>query len=140
MRIDHNCIFCKIVSGELPRIEVYEDDHTLAFMDINPAANGHVLVIPKQHWENLIVLPDRQLQLVSVTARKVARAVQKVLEPDGITVSQSNGAGAAQSVQHFHFHVIPRKMEDNLMMNWSLVPGDLDQIRAVATRLAAAID
>lgn len=140
MTTDPDCIFCKIVAQEIPSIRVYEDANTLAFMDINPVAAGHTLVIPKQHWPNLFEMPDAQLGEVLSTARKVAAGVQKALNPDGVSLVQANGKGAAQSVLHFHIHIIPRTLGDNLKINWKLIPGNMDEIRAVAKRLISAID
>ena len=130
-----DCIFCKIVAGEVPKFEVFEDESTLAFMDINPTSEGHVLVIPKAHWQDIYSMPDEQLGCVMATTRRVATAVQKTFQPDGISLHQSNGKGAAQSVLHFHFHVVPRWQGDGLKMNWELIPGDLDSIGAAAARI-----
>ena len=140
MTTDPDCIFCRIVAQEIPSIRVYEDANTLAFMDINPVAAGHTLVIPKQHWPNLFEMPDARLGEVLSTARRVAAGVQKALNPDGVSLVQANGKGAAQSVPHFHVHIIPRTLGDNLKINWKLIPGNLDEIQAVAKRLTSAID
>ena len=136
---DLNCIFCKIVAGEIPSIPVFEDAHTLAFMDINPIAPGHTLVIPKRHWANIFAMPDAQLGYVAASAKRVASAVKQVLCPDGVSLVQANGKGAAQSVPHFHMHVVPRLMGDELKINWPLQPGDLDEIRTIAKRLRAVL-
>ena len=135
MRFDSECIFCKIVAGEISSIPVYEDAHTLAFMDINPIAYGHTLIIPKQHWQNLYEIPDDQLGHVSATVKRVATAISKALVPDGVSLVQANGKGAAQSVLHFHMHIIPRTLGDGLKINWKLNPGNLDQIRSAAQRI-----
>ena len=135
MRFDSECVFCKIVAGEIDSIPVYEDANTLAFMDINPIAYGHTLVIPKQHWQNLYEVPDDQLAYVTATAKRVATAIRKALVPDGVSLVQANGKGAAQSVLHFHMHVIPRTLGDDLKINWKLNPGNPDQIRSAAQRI-----
>lgn len=135
MSKQENCIFCKIVAGESPKFEVFEDEQTLAFMDINPASEGHVLVIPKAHWQDLYSMPDEQLGYVTATTKRVATAVQKTFQPDGISLNQANGKGAAQSILHFHFHIVPRWSGDELKMNWELIPGDLDSIGVVAARI-----
>ena len=140
MTTDSDCIFCRIVAEEIGSIRVYEDANTLAFMDINPVAVGHTLIIPKQHWPNLFEMPDVQLGKVTSTARKVAVGVQKALRPDGVSLIQANGEGAAQSVHHFHMHIVPRTLGDNLKINWKLIPGNMDEIRVVAKRLIGAID
>lgn len=134
------CIFCKIVAGEIPCFKLYEDQHTLAFMDINPANRGHALAIPKAHTPNLLDSPDESLAATTATARKVARAVQKTVNPDGLNLVQANGPGAAQSVFHLHMHVIPRFTDDNLMLNWGINPGNMDEIKALSEEIAANIE
>ncbi|MGA8260076.1 MAG: HIT family protein [Arenicellales bacterium] len=135
-----NCIFCKIVAGEIPCFKVYEDEHTLAFMDINPATRGHALVIPKEHSPNLFESPDAQLAAVAAAARKVGSAIQAALAPDGLNLVQANGPGAAQSVFHLHFHVLPRYTGDNLLLNWGMNPGNMDEIKAVSEQIARHVD
>lgn len=132
---DANCIFCKIVAGEIPSIKVYENEHVLAFMDINPVSTGHVLVIPKGHWRDLFDMPDEQLGFVAASVRKVAHSVRAALSPDGVSITQANGRGAAQSVLHYHVHIVPRTMGDDLKINWELVPGNMEEIASVAERI-----
>ena len=139
MSTDPDCIFCKIIAGEIPSFSLHEDEHTFAFMDINPANEGHALIIPKEHAADLHAVSDAALCAAIGTAKRVAAAVQTVLEPDGINLLQANGPGAAQSVFHFHLHVVPRRNGDELKMNWGLNPGDMDAIGALATRLRAAL-
>ncbi len=140
MTHDPDCIFCKIIDGEIPSFKVFEDDRTLAFMDINPVSPGHVLVIPKHHAPDLMHIPTDWLMATVATARTVARAVDKTLRPDGINLVQSNGPGAGQSVFHLHFHIIARIAGDKLKFNWGLAPGDMDAIGAVAERIRANLD
>jgi histidine triad (HIT) family protein len=135
-----DCVFCKIVAGEIPAFKIYEDEHTLAFMDINPANRGHALAIPKTHTPNLFESSDDVLAVTAATAKKVARAVQKTVKPDGLNLLQANGPGAAQSVFHLHLHVIPRFKDDNLMLNWGINPGDMDEIKALSEEIAANIE
>lgn len=137
---NEDCIFCKIVAGEIPSFKLYEDEHTLAFMDINPANRGHALTIPKAHTPNLFEAPDEILASAVATARKVAKAVQKTVNPDGINLVQANGPGAAQSVFHLHLHVVPRFTDDNLKLNWGIKPGDMDEIKALSGQIAANIE
>ena len=118
------CIFCRIVAGTAACQEIYQDEATLAFMDINPANDGHCLVIPKAHFENVFDMPPSDFGKVASTAAKVARAVNEVLQPGGINLTQANGAAAGQSVMHAHIHVLPRRTGDNLLMNWSRDGGD----------------
>ncbi len=133
--LDPDCIFCKIILGELPSFKVLEDEHTLAFMDINPVAEGHVLVIPKHHAKNLYETPDFYLSSVASTVKIVANAVNKTFKPDGISITQANGPGAAQSVLHYHCHIVPRWNNDELKINWGLMPGDMDEIGNTAAKI-----
>jgi histidine triad (HIT) family protein len=137
MAHDPDCIFCKIIDGEIPSFKVREDDRTLAFMDINPTNPGHALVIPKFHAPDIHQVPGDWLAATIEATQAVAGAVERTLSPDGINLVQANGPGAAQSVQHLHFHVIPRAFDDGLAMNWGLVPGDMDAIGELAERIAA---
>jgi len=139
MTSDPDCIFCKIIAGDIPSFKVYEDDKTLAFMDINPGNPGHVLVVPKAHSPNIFEVPLDDMAVAMVTVQKVARAVRATLDPFGLNIVQANGPGAAQSVQHVHWHVLPRAEGDKLKLNWGLVPGDMDAIGALAEQLRAAV-
>ena len=140
MSRDADCIFCRIVAGEIPSFKLLEDDEVLAFMDINPASEGHCLVIPKAHAPNLYEAPDDSLGSVAVAAGRVARAVRRTLEPPGISLSQANDPAAGQSVFHLHFHVIPRREDDDLLFNWPTRPGDLDAIGKLAERIRANLE
>ncbi len=131
-----DCIFCKIIAGDISSFKVYEDDATLAFMDINPVHDGHVLVIPKEHSANLMEVPPAALSATSTTAQKVAKAVQKTLNPPGMNLLQCNGEAAKQSVLHFHMHILPRQMDDGATLNWELIPGDMDKIGDLAKQIA----
>lgn len=137
MSQDSNCIFCKIVTGTIPSFKLYEDATTLAFLDINPGNPGHALVIPKAHAANLYASDDKDLAAVMATVRKVAIAVEKTVKPDGLNLLQANGPGAAQSVFHFHMHILPRRTGDELKMNWGLKPGDKAEIAALAEKIRA---
>ena len=135
MSPDPDCIFCKIIAGEIPSFEIYRDDDTFAFMDINPANEGHVLVIPKEHSANLHEVSDQAIAATVISAKKVAAAVDKTLNPDGLNLLQCNGPAAAQSVMHFHMHVLPRRDGDELRLNWGLEAGNMDAIGALAERI-----
>jgi histidine triad (HIT) family protein len=139
MRTDPNCIFCKIVAGQIPCLKLFEDEATLAFMDINPGNPGHALAIAKEHWENFAAMPAPLLGPVLATAQRVAKAVEATLRPDGINLLQANGPGAAQSVFHFHIHVLPRRVGDELKMNWGHKPGDMAAIKALHEKIKAAV-
>ena len=107
---DPENIFAKILRGEMPCVKVYEDEQVLAFMDIFPQAPGHVLVVPREPARNLLELTDGALERV----KRIAKAVKKALNPDGIVMTQFSGAPAGQTVFHVHFHIIPRKEGDAL--------------------------
>jgi len=135
-----DCIFCKIIKGDIPSFKIYEDAMTFAFMDINPVHDGHALVIPKEHAPNLFGVSAEALSATVRTAQKVADAVNRTVEPDGMNLLQCNGEAAAQSVFHFHMHVLPRKAGDGVPLNWGLKPGDMDAIGALAERIGENID
>lgn len=139
MTLDDTCIFCRIIRGEVPSFRVFEDEHSIAFMDINPLNPGHVLVASKAHAPTLFAIDEVSLTASIVVAQKVARAVQAAFAPDGLNILQANGPGSAQSVMHFHWHVVPRRQGDRLPMNWSLRPGDNEAIAAAAERIRAAL-
>jgi histidine triad (HIT) family protein len=132
------CIFCRIVAKQAPAHVVCEDDTTLAFMDIFPVADGHVLVIPKAHATNLLETAEADLAAVITRSRQIARAIREVLAPDGIGVFQLNGAAAGQTVFHYHMHLIPRKQGDTLQVH-SRTPGDPARLAELAQRLAGAV-
>ena len=134
-----DCIFCKITRGEIPSFKVDENDVAFAFHDINPIAPGHTLVIPKHHAANIYETPPHASAAALAMVSRVADAVNRAMAPDGINILQANGPGAKQSVFHTHFHVIPRHMDDGLTMNWEVIPGDMDAIKAVAEKIKAAL-
>ncbi|TFG67898.1 MAG: HIT domain-containing protein [Anaerolineales bacterium] len=109
------CIFCDIIAGKIPASVVYEDTHTLAFMDLRQANPGHVLIVPKIHVEKITDCPlDIAAALLPVVV-KVAQAVQQAFNPDGLSITQANGAAAMQEVPHIHIHVIPRYFHDGVI-------------------------
>ncbi|HZS83465.1 MAG TPA: HIT family protein [Stellaceae bacterium] len=136
---DPNCVFCRILAGVIPCFKIGEDERTVAFLDINPVNPGHALVVTKAHAPTLMAAGDGDLVAVLPMARRVADAVAQELRPDGINLLQANGPGAAQSVPHFHLHVIPRRLDDGLVMNWELRPGDKAELAALAERLRNAM-
>jgi len=113
-----DCIFCKLVAGEIPSTRIYEDEHTLAFLDISPIIKGHTLVIPKSHHDPLTATPPAILAACMATVQRVAQAQFNALGADGVNVHQANGAAAGQVVPHLHFHVIPRFTGDGHHWNW----------------------
>ena len=139
MSREPSCIFCKIVAGEAPAAKVYEDEHALAFLDLFPAAEGHALVIPKAHYENLFDATDATLPGVWLAARRVARAMRKALAPDGLMVFQLNGAAAGQTVFHYHAHLVPRNAGSELRLH-GREQAEPRRLAATAARIAAAIE
>ncbi len=135
-----DCIFCKIVAGEIPCFKLYEDEAVLAFMDINPFNAGHCLVIIKNHAENLYAASDSDLAACISTAKRVGAAVDEVVAPDGLNLIQANGAGAGQTVFHFHIHVFPRRDGDDARLDWGHKSGDVEKIAALAEKISAAIE
>ncbi|MEK9754617.1 MAG: HIT family protein [Rhodospirillaceae bacterium] len=134
-----DCIFCKITRGEIPSFKVAETDEAFAFMDINPIAPGHTLVIPKHHAPNIYETPGFASGPAMAMVSRVAAAVNRAMKPEGINILQANGPGAKQSVFHTHFHIIPRRADDGLTMNWEVIPGDMDTIKAVAEKIRAEL-
>ncbi len=111
-----DCTFCAIVEGRSPAEVVFEDEETMAFMDIHPANPGHTLVIPKRHARDIYELNEETAAAVMRTAVKVAKAIKEALKPDGVNLLQSNGSAAGQVVPHFHMHIIPRWHGDGLRL------------------------
>ncbi|MDP2712828.1 MAG: HIT family protein [Solirubrobacteraceae bacterium] len=131
-----DCLFCKIVAGEIPATIVAQDERTIAFMDINPATRGHALVIPRAHARDVHEIEPDDLRAVVVTAQEIAGRARARFGADGVNLLNSNGAAAWQSVFHFHMHVIPRYADDPLELPWTPSPGDLDEIAAAGATLA----
>lgn len=136
MRVRSDCIFCKIVAGEIPCTKVFEDDLVFSLMDICPLNEGHLLVVPKEHFENILdIPPDLYGHLASVLCR-ISRAVQDSLSPDGMNVMQLNGRAGNQVVPHVHLHLVPRWNGDGLRIcGWEPVQGDPGKIAAAADQI-----
>ena len=132
---DPDCIFCKIVAGELPATIVDEDERTIAFMDINPATRGHALVIPREHHRNLLEIESEDLEATVAAAQRLAQRVNERLNPDGVNLLNACGRAAWQTVFHFHIHVIPRYEGDPLRLPWTPAEGNEDEIAAAASAL-----
>lgn len=115
----NDCLFCKIVNGDIPSTKVYEDEHVYAFMDIMPVAKGHTLIIPKQHCKDLFEMPEDVASNLYKAAPKVANAIKSAFNPIGLNTINNNGAAAGQTVFHFHLHLIPRYDEvEGLNLQW----------------------
>ena len=124
MKLD-NCIFCKIAAGEIPSTTIYEDEDFRVILDIEPAAKGHALILPKEHYANLYELDDALAAKALVVAKKVITQMTEVLRCDGYNVLQNNGTAAGQTVFHFHIHLIPRYNGDDVKIGWK--PGKLTE-------------
>lgn len=134
---DSDNIFAKILRGEIPSTRVYEDDDTLAFMDIMPRADGHLLVIPKTPCRNVLDASPEQLAAVMVTVQKLARAAKTAFDADGITIQQFNEAAGGQEVFHLHFHILPRREGVTLRAPGNM--GDFDLIAEHAEKIRNAL-
>jgi len=138
--MNSDCIFCKIVAGQLPSCKVHEDAETLAFMDMGPIVPGHTLVIPKIHVEALTAAPPAILQKLILVVQNIARAQLSALKADGVNVIQSNGRAAGQVVPHLHFHVIPRFTTDGHHWNWKPRPyAKAEEMNAMAELIRTAL-
>lgn len=130
-----DCIFCQIAAGAVPAFKLHEDEHTLAFMDINPATRGHALVIPRRHATDLLEIDAEDLGAVARVAQQIAARATERLGAAGVNLINSCGSAAWQTVFHFHIHVIPRYSGDPLVLPWTPAPGDMDEIGRVAQEL-----
>ena len=132
---DPDCLFCKIAAGDIPATRVREDERTIAFMDINPATRGHLLVIPREHATDLLEVGGDDLAACMAAAQELAGRLGDKLGADGVNVINSCGRAAWQTVFHFHVHVIPRYVGDPLRLPWTPAPGDRDEIAEAAAAL-----
>jgi len=132
---DPDCIFCKVIAGEIPGEMVDSDDRTVTVMDINPATRGHVVVIPREHAENLLSVSDEDLAAVMAAVRRICERMQDTIGPAGFNVLNNMGRAAWQSIFHFHVHVIPRYADDPLQLPWLPEPADPDELAAAASEL-----
>jgi histidine triad (HIT) family protein len=132
---DPDCLFCKIVAGEVPATVIASDDRTVSFMDINPATRGHALVVPREHSADLHEIGHEDLAAVVAAARRLAARARDALGADGVNLLNSCGRAAWQTVFHFHLHVIPRYDDDPLRLPWVPGPGDQDEIAQAAELL-----
>ncbi|HEC67377.1 MAG TPA: HIT family protein [Candidatus Desulfofervidus auxilii] len=136
-----DCIFCKIIQGEIPATKVYEDEKVLAFMDINPLNDGHTLIVPKRHAETIFEIDPQDLIATMKVAQKLAIAIKKALDSDGMIVVQLNNRAAGQMVPHLHIHLIPRWENDGLQIGkWEMKPGDMEKIKDIAEKIKKEVE
>lgn len=109
-----NCIFCKIINNEIPAYKIYEDDLVLAFLDINPIVEGHVLIVPKKHFENIFDIEEKYLERIIIITKKISLKIKESLNVEGINLYQANNSVAGQTVFHFHLHILGRRKGDGL--------------------------
>lgn len=109
-----NCLFCKIIKGEIPCTKIYEDEKFLAFLDINPVNYGHTLIVPKEHFDDVASTPDEILSELIIIGKKIGKVLMDSVGAEGFNFSTNNGKAAGQVIFHTHFHIIPRKLEDGL--------------------------
>lgn len=138
MATTESCIFCRIVAGDAPCQRVHEDELTLTFMDLFPVGAGHLLVVPKRHYENILEADEASLLAVMVNSRRLAHALKAALAPDGIGIHQLNGAAAGQTVFHYHMHLIPRNTGDPLTLH-GRKQAEEEVLEAMAERIRAAL-
>jgi histidine triad (HIT) family protein len=130
-----DCIFCGIVAGTMPAERVYEDEHTVAFLDIAPACDGHILVIPRAHSDDIHTADPANLAAVAATVQKMAARVSGALAAEGVSVVQSNGRAAGQTVFHYHVHVLPRFPGDGVLMPWKMARASPEELARIGALL-----
>lgn len=130
-----DCIFCKLANGVFETNVVYEDDSFTAIMDASPAAEGHVIILPKEHAANIFEMSDETLSKALLVARKVADAVMKVTGCDGVNILQNNGEAAGQTVFHYHIHVIPRFKDDKISITWKQMNASDEALKTTAAKI-----
>ena len=134
-----DCIFCKIANGEIPSATVYEDSICRVILDVNPANKGHALIIPKEHFDNIYSMDAETAAKIFTIATEVAKAQKAELNPDGLNILQNNGEAAGQTVFHFHMHLVPRYIKDNVTMTWIPGKADTEELSALSKALRKRI-
>ncbi|MBI1942278.1 MAG: HIT family protein [Betaproteobacteria bacterium] len=133
------CIFCKLVAGQIPATRIYEDEHTLAFMDIGQVNPGHVLVAVKKHAANLYELDEVQAAAIARACRKIASVLKKTFDPEGLSVYQANGKAAGQTVFHYHVHLLPRHAGDGMELVWPVKNPPREKLEEYAAKIRAGL-
>ena len=134
MKLD-NCIFCKIINGDIPSRRIYEDENFVVMMDVSPASKGHSLLLPKEHYANMFEMPEELLAEVLKVAQKVAAKMMTALNADGINILQNNGEAAGQTVFHYHMHLIPRYNGEEPMLTWEPKAYSADEMDAIKSSI-----
>jgi histidine triad (HIT) family protein len=134
-----DCVFCRIVAGQIPSTRVYEDEHTLAFMDIGQVNPGHVLVAVRKHAATVFELEDAQAEAIARTIVKISRALKKTFDPEGLSVYQANGKAAGQTVFHYHVHLLPRHAGDGMELTWPVKNPPREALEGYAARIRARV-
>ena len=130
-----DCVFCRIVAGQIPSTRVYEDEHVVAFMDIGHVNPGHVLVAVKRHAENLYALEESQAAAIGCASVRIARAIREAFAPAGLSVYQANGKPAGQTVFHYHVHLVPRHEGDGMQLTWPVKNPPREKLEEYAARI-----
>ena len=130
-----DCVFCKIVAGQIPSTRVHEDEHTLAFMDLGQVNPGHVLVAVKKHAANLFELDEAEAAAVARASARIARAIKAAFDPEGMSVYQANGKAAGQTVFHYHVHLLPRHEADGMELTWPVKNPPRDKLEGYAEKI-----
>ena len=134
-----DCVFCRIMAKQVPASVVFEDEQTLAFMDLGQVNPGHVLVAAKAHAENVYALDDTQAGAVFRSVARVARAIRDAFAPQGLSVYQANGKAAGQTVFHFHVHLVPRYEDDGMNLTWPVKNPARDKLEEYAAKVRASL-
>ena len=134
-----DCVFCKIVAGQIPSTRVYEDEHTLAFMDIGHVNPGHTLVAVKKHAANVFELEEPQAEAIACAIVKISRALKKTFESEGLSVYQANGKAAGQTVFHYHVHLLPRHAGDGMELVWPVKNPPREKLEEYAAKIRAKL-
>ncbi len=134
-----DCVFCRIVAGQIPCTRVYEDEQVLTFMDIGQVNPGHVLVAVKRHAENVYALDDAQAAAAARAAVRVARAIREAFAPAGLSIYQANGKAAGQTVFHYHVHLVPRQANDGMNLAWPVKNPPREKLEEYAAQIRARL-
>jgi len=134
------CIFCEVAEKHIPCKFIYENEKTMAFLDINPGAPGHTLVISKKHYDTVFDMPDEEIGEIYKTVSKMVKAINKVMKPDGVNVFQNNKAAAGQIINHVHVHIFPRFHGDGIDFKWRRVVLDSEDLDNIAARISKGVE